>query len=87
MRKLKLDLTDLEVTTFATDRTRQEQLGTVAAHKLPAPTTLDPTCGDLTCDPYQGTCDYYTCAESCYGTCANQCGGSYHTECAICLID
>jgi len=60
MRKLKLDVANLEVTSFDTDRTATVR-GTVAAHKT-APLT----------GPY-ATC-LETCAGG-MDTCGNSCGG------------
>lgn len=84
MRKLKLELTELQVTSFETVRVN-EGVGTVAGYKTAPPTEL----GGQTCQtcPGQGnTCEYQTCAQqSCAGSCAG-CGGSYATDCAICLL-
>lgn len=73
MRKLKLELDDLEVTSFTSVQQKQER-GTVNGHKPPAPTYFH--CEDT----YVGywTCDY-TCGDSCYNNCGTmatyQCGG------------
>lgn len=74
MRKLKLDLEQLEVTSFDTAEESRSR-GTVLGHKLPPPTEWH--CEDT----YVGywTCDY-TCANSCQnGGCMTQptweCGG------------
>jgi hypothetical protein len=66
MRKLKPELTELEVTSFET-RVPAGARGTVQGHKPPAPTCIDQTCGDYTCG-LQGTCDYATCPMGCYGS-------------------
>lgn len=79
MRKLKLDLTALEVTSFQV-ADEHDGGGTVVGHKYPAPSQL--SCAEQTCEPatYVGqyTCDW-THAESCYNGCATahtvQCGG------------
>lgn len=81
MRKLRLQVEDLEVVSFETDRERGMR-GTVAGHKT-APPTEDPTClGQPSCDPNVATCNGgYTCYVSC-----NICG-SVNTTCTVCMID
>jgi hypothetical protein len=74
MRKLKLDLIDLEVTSFET-ATELDARGTVAGHKTAPPPPSNPTC-----DGYMASCDdAYTCAacvtQSCAGTCEASCWG------------
>jgi hypothetical protein len=87
MRKLKLDLTDLEVTSFEA-RAETAERGTVAGHKLPPPSEIDATCGQYTCDQGANTCEYQTCYNSCYGTCAGGvCGTWPQTGCAQCWYD
>lgn len=82
MRKMKLQVEDLEVVSFETDRV-QSLRGTVAGHKT-APPTEDPTClGQPSCDPQVNTCNG---AYSCYASCAGVCG-SQNTTCTICMID
>jgi hypothetical protein len=82
MRKLKLDLTDLEVTSFETRRDDGPR-GTVAGHKTAPPSMA----GDTYCG---GTCDGgYSCDQSCGGTCPFSCWGdvcSYGvaSNCAAC---
>ncbi len=73
MRKLKLELDDLEVTSFTSDAQKQER-GTVNGHKTPVPSYhyCEVTyAGDWTCE--------YTCADSCNYNCGtmptNECGG------------
>ena len=62
MRKLKLELADIEVTSFEVPSPAKAR-GTVAAHALPPPTERDPSCIDyLTCNPMMGTC-WNTCGE------------------------
>jgi len=80
MRKLKLQVEDLEVVSFETDEALEAR-GTVAGFKT-APPTADPTCeGQPSCDPNVATCNNgATCWHSC-----NICG-SAHTECVICLL-
>ena len=78
MRKLKLQVEDLEVVSFETNRTLDER-GTVAGYK-----TLPPT--EMTCEG-QASCDvnYPTCnnGDTCYNSC-DGCG-SYRTDCALCI--
>ena len=81
MRKLKLQVEDLEVVSFETDRAMDIR-GTVNGHKT-APPTEDPTCaGQPTCDANAATCDN---GNTCYLSC-NICG-SVNTTCVICMID
>lgn len=81
MRKLKLQVEDLEVVSFQTDEASHGR-GTVAGHLVATPTE-EPTCGDkATCDVNYATCnDGHTCVASCDGVC-----GSYmYTDCALCI--
>jgi hypothetical protein len=77
MRKLHLDLDDVQVESFATAEAGDEA-GTVQAH-----VSLRCTGGGLTCDNgntcvYADTCgDWPTCYVSCHGTCPN----TYNTDC------
>ena len=81
MRKLKLQMEDLEVVSFETHRPLDIR-GTVDGHKT-APPTEDPTCvGQPSCDPNVATCNG---GNTCYQSC-NICG-SVNTTCAICLLD
>jgi len=84
MRKLKLDLTDLEVASFET-RVPEGRRGTVAAHKPPAPTYFGATCNDYTCG-LGGTCDYATCVQGCYES-AGGCFSWPYTGCADCAYN
>lgn len=61
MRKLKLDLTRLEVTSFAA-ASETEERGTVQAHDPPKPTRYELTC-QWTCG--FTFCDEWTCHFSC----------------------
>lgn len=73
MRKLKLTLEDLEVTSFRASDIAQDR-GTVVAHKPPAPTSFrceETVLGVWTCD--------YTCADSCQQFC-----GTMQTQCGSC---
>lgn len=96
MRKLKLDLTELEVTSFETHVGRGER-GTVAAHKTAPPTQLTcvscaDSCGDnctggTGCEPTsptacEGTCD--SCAPTCFGqaSCDAQVTCAMYATCA-----
>ena len=81
MRKLKLDLTDLEVTSFETHLGDGDR-GTVAAHKTAPVTFPGLTCGScpascggvcLSVYPDEATCDV-SCVQTC-GTCAPSCDG------------
>lgn len=93
MRKLKLDLTDLEVTSFEIHGA--DGRGTVAGHKTVPLTMADPSCG--TCPASCGAVclsvypDDPTCAPSCPAvTCGATCGPScgYYGTCdnmATCL--
>jgi len=79
MRKLKLQMEDLEVVSFAIDGI-EELRGTVDGHK-PAPPTEEPTCiAQPSCDPAVGTCNY---AQTCYNSC-DFCG-TVQTVCFICV--
>lgn len=68
MRKMKLDLDSLDVTSFPTDETAESR-GTVNAHRLPA---AEETYGSACTFAGQYSCDYscdWTCAASCAGRC------------------
>ena len=80
MRKLKLDLDDLEVTTFDASADAKTKLGTVEAHVTAPVATGD---GGYTCDG-SPTC-YQTCANTCQGTClGGVCGSWPLTYCPQC---
>jgi hypothetical protein len=68
MRKLKLDLEDLSVESFATTPEARHEGGTVFGQQCTCYTQCTcpgcPTC-DASCN---GTCDQ-TCDDSCYGSC------------------
>ncbi|HYH78232.1 MAG TPA: hypothetical protein VEX86_00495 [Longimicrobium sp.] len=76
MRKLKLELTDLEVTSFAVAGETGDA-GTVAGQGNIPVETGAPTCnGDYTC---------VSCADTCQGTCAGGvCGSWPMTYCPQC---
>ncbi|HEU0013042.1 MAG TPA: hypothetical protein VFQ45_05135 [Longimicrobium sp.] len=61
MRKLKLDLEQLDVETFETEEPEAQTRGTVKAHD---PTNLQAR----TCDPFRGTCFGFTCILTCICT-------------------
>jgi hypothetical protein len=76
MRKLKLEIESLEVTSFETQEADHER-GTVAGHGIIPPNT-DRTCGYLmdTCDANQNTC-WASCLEGQCGPTPNGvCGGT-----------
>lgn len=80
MRKLKLQVEDLDVSSFQTADTVGEA-GTVVGHKTAPPTELS-CAGYPTCDPptYHGE---YTCAYTCNCTVAQNCY-SQITACGGC---
>lgn len=83
MRKLKLEIDDLEVTSFAaTPETISGERGTVEAHKTAEPITNN---GALTCNG-EVTCDA-TCANTCGATCGGVCGSWPLTYCAQCYYE
>lgn len=82
MKKLKLELNDLEVTSFVTHAGERER-GTVMGQKLPPPTELGATCAYYTCNQWEGTCDHETCVQGCYES--NPCYSAFYTNCAQCL--
>jgi hypothetical protein len=86
MRKLKLEIADLEVVSFQTD-IAQDKGGTVEGYKTVSPTDGH-TCPEYpSCDPYVQTCnDAATCAPSCGDTCYDGCG-SHYSGCPVCVID
>lgn len=73
MRKLKLELTELEVTSFDTDAVRTQRPGTVAGQEA----TNTYCNGD--------TCDWITCAESCLDSCGAMCYSGPATNCEFCF--
>lgn len=79
MKKLKLNLDDLKVESFATTPEAPDRAGTVHAYDDPTPTCID-TCGTgCTCD----TCTMcYTCATNC--TCETVVCGTCDTDCGTC---
>jgi hypothetical protein len=95
MRKLKLDLEDLAVESFATTSESRGEGGTVFGQNhctcytqctCPGCPTCDATCNGScvnTCAAScNGTCGG-TCGASCNGTCDGNCGGySYDTGCS-----
>jgi hypothetical protein len=92
MRKLKLDLTELEVTSFEI-QTGHGERGTVAAYKTLPPTQMTcvscaESCGDnctggTGCEPTYPTCEG-TCG-SCAPTCAGQASCDAEVTCAAYL--
>lgn len=66
MKKLALDLSELEVESFPLQVTEEER-GTVQGHYPTA--TCDQSCG--------GTC--VSCVATCYNTCPNTCGDTCAT--------
>jgi hypothetical protein len=83
MKKLKLDLEDLSVESFATTPEPRAEGGTVFGQQCTCYTQCTcpgcPTC-DASCN---GSC-VNTCAASCNGSCVNTCGdtcGGYTCEC------
>lgn len=88
MRKLKLELTDLEVTSFQTHRVEGPR-GTVQGQKLPTPTYMDNTCNNYTCGGMDYTCEYFTCVADCYesGAGGGACFSWPYTGCADCAYE
>ena len=94
MRKLRLTLTDLEVTSFEI-RAADAARGTVAGHKtapetMPQPTcgTCPASCGAVCLTVYEGeyTCTPESCGGTC-GSCAPSCGQAYSCDnMATCLM-
>jgi hypothetical protein len=80
MRKLKLDLTKLEVTSFETPAETGAR-GTVAGNLHDQPASNADTCdGSYTC--------YASCANTCQGTCCGGvCGSWPMTHCPQCYFD
>jgi hypothetical protein len=80
MKKLKLDLEDLSVESFATTPDPRRDGGTVFGQQCTCYTQCTcpgcPTC-DASCN---GTCGG-TCEASCNGTCAGTCGASCNGTC------
>ena len=74
MRKLKLTIEDLEISTFSTSRAPRGR-GTVVGHKPPAPTALH--CEDT----YVG---YWTCDFTCDATSVQPCLSQQTFECGGC---
>jgi hypothetical protein len=84
MRKLKLDLEDLSVESFATTPESRGEGGTVFGQNHCTCYTQCTCPGCPTCDATcNGSC-VNTCASSCNGTCGNTCGdtcGGYTCDC------
>jgi hypothetical protein len=80
MNKLRLDLDDLSVESFATTPEPSREAGTVFGQQCTCYTLCTcpgcPTC-DASCN---GTCGG-TCAASCNGTCVNTCAASCYGTC------
>ncbi|MBB4637994.1 hypothetical protein [Longimicrobium terrae] len=88
MKKLKLDLDELNVFSFDTG-TAAVRGGTVIAHRPPPPSyiTCDEACLQTRDNGY--TCQY-TCGQSCAETCVltrltNECGGCQPDTINICV--
>jgi len=82
MRKLKLDVADLEVASFDTDRSTEVR-GTVAGHKTDPLATAN---GGVTCD--NGETCYASCGDTCQGTCSGGVCGSWPlTYCPQCYYE
>jgi hypothetical protein len=83
MRKLKLELAELEVTSFETP-TSSGLRGTVAGHKTAPPTEFGATC-DGTCEGGGYTCDYQSCGGICPATCwGDVCSYGLPSGCGAC---
>lgn len=92
MRKLRLDVESIEVTTFETDTDREDR-GTVRGHNpVPPPTH---TCGEIVTCAAWGTC-YETCDPArCQPTQAPACNtlwpicpqDSANTGCPLCQVE
>ncbi|HEU4559572.1 MAG TPA: hypothetical protein VFS20_17100 [Longimicrobium sp.] len=80
MRKLKLELAELEVTSFAAEAVRQERPGTIAGR---AADTYGGTC-DGACNA-SDTCKYMTCAHSCLDSCGAMCYSVEVSNCDFCV--
>jgi hypothetical protein len=85
MRKLKLTVEELEVTSFTVHDVQQGR-GTVDGHLRKVETVDDPTCNAAwaTCNE-EYTCAFATCGGTCYASCEGVCG-SGNTTCAVCLL-
>jgi len=80
VRSSKLELTELEVTSFTAGTDEAAERGTVAGHKTAPAVSAD---GRYTCDGSE-TC-YNTCGNTCQGTCAGGVCGSWPlTYCPQC---
>lgn len=82
MNKLRLELDDLHVDTFATSGAARGEGGTVRGYNVTRGPSYDEPCiPDYTdtCPPTQ----YYTCATAC-GSCYNSCYGSCQNTCYTC---
>ena len=86
MRKLKLDLEDLSVESFATTPEAQKEGGTVFGQQCTCYTQCTcpgcPTC-DASCN---GTCGG-TCAGTCDASCNGTCGGTCDASCNGTCVD
>lgn len=81
MRKLKLDLEELAVESFATTPEPRREGGTVFGQEQCTCYTQCTCPGCPTCDAScNGTCGG-TCEASCNGTCVNTCGASCGDTC------
>lgn len=81
MRKLKLNINELEVASFQTGE-EQDRGGTVLGHKLPPPSEI--SCpGMYTCDPQTYAGDY-TCDYTCNCTNGDYCASDFTRGCGGC---
>jgi hypothetical protein len=81
MNKLRLELDDLRVDTFATSGSAGSERGTVRAHGgVGGGDSIYEVCEPLPPDYTEG-CPPHTHAVSCYGSCYNSCNGSCYNTC------
>jgi hypothetical protein len=76
--KLRLELDDLRVDTFATSRGAGGEQGTVRGH---GGDSIYEVCEALPWDYTEVNCPPHTQAASCYGSCYNSCNGSCYNTC------
>lgn len=80
MKKLRLELDELRVDTFATTPMAGDEKGTVHGHVTWTCETLPFEDTDTTCPPPTARA---TCANSCYGSCYGSCNASCQGSCYI----